>query len=149
MRGQDHKPSIAISHVGICTSNLERSVRFYTEALGFVLEYYVEVGPPFDVLTELPGIKSRVGFFRQDGLRIELIGYDRPGVVGTAERLPMNQVGMTHLSLVVDDIDAVTKRIVTFGGRVYPETQVATPKGQLLFCTDPDGVRVELWQKAQ
>lgn len=47
-------PKLSISHVGICTSNLERSVRFYTEALGFVPEYYVDVGPPFDLLTELP-----------------------------------------------------------------------------------------------
>jgi predicted enzyme related to lactoylglutathione lyase len=141
-------PKLSISHVGICTSNLERSVRFYTEALGFVPEYYVDVGPPFDVLTELPGIKCRVGFFRQDGLRIELSGYDSPGVVGTPERHPMNQLGITHLSLVVDDLDAVTERISKFGGRVHPETKVATLTGELLFCTDPDGVRLELWKKA-
>ena len=106
------------------------------------------MGPPFDVLTELPGIKCRVGFFRQDGLRIELCGYDSPGVVGTPERRPMNQLGITHLSLVVDDLDAVTERISKFGGRVHPETKVATLMGEFLFCTDPDGVRLELWKKA-
>jgi catechol 2,3-dioxygenase-like lactoylglutathione lyase family enzyme len=135
--------------VGLCTSNLERSARFYTEALGFVLEYYVDVGPPFEVLTELPTIRSRVGFFRQEGLRLELAGYDTPDVVGTPERRPMNQLGLTHLSLVVDDIDAVTKRIAALGGHVYPETKVTLPLGQLIFCTDPDGVRIELWQKAE
>jgi predicted enzyme related to lactoylglutathione lyase len=144
-----HHPSITISHVGICTSDLDRSARFYTEALGFALEYYVEVGAPFDSLTELPGIKSRVGFFVQNGLRIELLGYESPAVVGSLERRPMNQVGITHLSLIVKDIRAVTERIVAFGGRVYPKTEVMTPKGRLLFCTDPDGVRIELWQKAE
>lgn len=142
-------PRISVSHVGVCASDLARSVRFYTEALGFVLDYYVDVGAPFDVLTELPGLECRIGFFRQDGLRIELAGYASPDVVGTPERRPMNQVGLTHLSLVVEDIDAVTERIVTFGGRVYPQTKVATPKGRLIFCTDPDGVRIELWQKAE
>ena len=140
---------IAVSHVGICTSDLNRSIRFYTEALHFKFEYCVDVGQPFDVLTELAGIKCRAGFLRQDGLRIEIVGYDTPEVTGTAQRRPMNQLGMTHLSLVVDDIDKVATRIAAFGGQVHAETKVATPKGQLLFCTDPDGVRLELWQKAK
>lgn len=140
---------IAVSHVGICTSDLDRSIRFYTEALRFKFEYCVDVGQPFDVLTELAGLKCRAGFLRQDGLRIELVGYDTPLVSGTAKRRPMNQLGMTHLSLVVDDIDTIATRIVAFGGQVLAETRVATPKGQLLFCTDPDGVRIELWQKAK
>ena len=35
---------IAVSHVGICTSDLNRSIRFYTEALHFKFEYCVDVG---------------------------------------------------------------------------------------------------------
>ncbi|TAL00832.1 MAG: VOC family protein [Rhodospirillaceae bacterium] len=140
-------PTMSFSHIGICISNLERSVRFYTEALGFVLKHYVEGGPPFDVLAEVPEMKIRAGFFERDGVTIELLSYERPGVVGTDERRPMNQLGLTHLSLIVNDIDAVVDRIVKCGGRVLSHTRVKSPVGDMIFCTDPDGVRVELWQR--
>jgi catechol 2,3-dioxygenase-like lactoylglutathione lyase family enzyme len=138
---------ISVSHVGLCTIDLERSVRFYTEALGFALEYYADVGEPFDLLTELPAIRGRAGFFLQDGLRLELLGYERPGVVGTTDRRPMNKVGLTHLSLLVDDLDAVIERIERFGGHVLPQTKLVLPTGDMIFCTDPDGVRIELRQR--
>jgi catechol 2,3-dioxygenase-like lactoylglutathione lyase family enzyme len=141
---------VSVSHVGICISDMQRSARFYTGALGFVEEYYLDVGPPgdaCDVLTELPELSCRVGFFRQDGIRIELCTYEHPDVVGPAERRPMNQLGLTHLSLIVEDIAAVTARIVECGGRVYPQTRITTPKGDMIFCTDPDGIRIELWER--
>jgi len=78
---------------------------------------------------------------------IELLYYDRPGSVGPAERRPMNDFGLTHLALRVDNVDAVIERIVEQGGRAYPHTRVETPLGILVFCTDPDGTRIELWQK--
>jgi predicted enzyme related to lactoylglutathione lyase len=141
-------PTISASHFSICVSNIERSVHFYTEALGFVLDYYVDVGSPFEVLTELPKLKARAGFFRLDGARIELLHYESPAATGSNERRPMNQLGFTHMGLVVDSIDAVADRIVRYGGHVYSETKVKHSKGELVFCTDPDGVRIELWQKA-
>jgi catechol 2,3-dioxygenase-like lactoylglutathione lyase family enzyme len=140
---------IAVSHVGLCTADLERSVRFYTEALGFALEHYADVGEPFDVLAELPAIRGRAGFFLQDGLRLELLGYQNPAVVGPSERRPMNQLGLTHLSLLVDDLDTVVERIERLGGRSLPHTRLSLPTGDMIFCTDPDGVRIELRQRVK
>jgi lactoylglutathione lyase len=142
------RPKTTFSHIALCTSDLERSVRFYTEALGFEVGRYLEVGPPFDLLTELPGLKSRMCFLQRDGVTLELLSYDTPPVVGTAERRPMNQLGLTHISFIVDDLDAAVDRIANCGGRVHSETKTVTPMGALIFCTDPDGVRVELFQSA-
>jgi lactoylglutathione lyase len=142
------KPTVAFSHFSVCASNLEHSARFYTEVLGFALDYYVDVAAPFDTLTELPGIRSRVGFFKHGNILIELLGYEHPTAVGSRERRPMNQIGLTHISFVVDDIDAVTNLIVQYGGRHLAETRVRGPHGEMVFCTDPDGVRIELWQKS-
>jgi lactoylglutathione lyase len=136
-----------ISHIAICTSDLERSARFYTEALGFTHEYYVDFAEPFEILMEVPQVKGRVGLFHRGNFRLELCSYQQPGVHGAPERRPMNQVGLSHVSLVVDDLDAVSERIVALGGRVYPETRMSAPAGDLVFCTDPDGVRLELWRK--
>jgi catechol 2,3-dioxygenase-like lactoylglutathione lyase family enzyme len=135
------------SHIGICISDMQRSTRFYTEALGFVLSHSVEGGPPFDTMTELPELELRASFLKRDGVMIELLQYVRPGAVGSAVRRPMNQLGLTHLSLIVDDITAATDLIERHGGQAFRQTRVASPAGDMMFCTDPDGVRIELWQK--
>lgn len=139
--------NVTVAHIGICTSDLERSARFYTEALGFTLDRYVEIGAPFDGMTEVPGLKGRAGFFQLGAVRIELASYESPGVLGPAERRPMNQLGLTHLSLVVADLEATAASITEHGGHVLRHTRVETPMGPMIFCTDPDGIRLELWQR--
>jgi glyoxylase I family protein len=140
-------PTIAFSHVGICVSDLGRSERFYTQVFGFVLSHTVEAGPPFDILSELPDLKLRASFLKRDGTTIELLYYEHPVAVGLSERRPMNQLGLTHLAFTLDDLSQVADRIVKHGGRVYPQTRVNTRMGDFMFCTDPDGTRIELWQK--
>ena len=140
-------PSITFSHVGICVSDLGRSERFYTQALGFVLNHTVEAGPPFDILSELPNFKLRASFLKREGTMIELLYLEHPVAVGPSERRPMNQLGLTHLAFNLDDLSQAADRIVKHGGRVFPQTRVKTPMGDFMFCTDPDGTRIELWQK--
>lgn len=137
--------NVTIRHVGICTADIERAAKFYTGALGFEpLMEIAEIGPPFDKLIEQPGATLRVQQLRCGDTTIELLGYADTGVEGSAERRAMNQRGLTHMTLVVDDVDAVAARIREHGGLVHPETRVDSPFGPLLFCTDPDGVRIEL-----
>lgn len=142
------KPDMTFSHIGVCVTDLERSTRFYMEALGFVLSHSVEGRPPFDTLAELPGLKLSASFFKRDGVMIELLYYHAPAAVGSTERRPMNQLGLTHLSFVVDDLAAVTDRIAKYGGTVLHPTRISSIIGDMIFCTDPDGVRIELWQKS-
>ncbi len=142
-------PAIAISHIGLCSADLDRSLRFYTEGLGFTLERSIdEIGAPFDQLMELPGSRCRVHYVKLGGVMLELIGYLDGGVTGSAQRRPMNQLGFTHLTLIVGDIKAVAERVVAFGGQLHAETRVDSPFGPIVFCTDPDGVRIELFQAA-
>ena len=56
----------------------------------------------------------------------------------------MNHLGLTHLSLLVDDVDAVAKRAEAHGGTIVPETRDSSPAGDFIFVLDPDGIRVEL-----
>lgn len=137
--------SVNLLHIGICTSDLARAVQFYTEALNFSYERDVgEIGAPFDQLTEMPGTSLRGHHVRLDGLRLELIGYAE--TVGDGERCPMNRLGFTHMTLTVGDIDAVCARILEHGGQVLNHTRIDTPYGPIVFCTDPDGTRIELMQ---
>ncbi len=139
--------SAIIRHIGLCTADIERASRFYREALGFQpLADIFEIGAPFDALIEQPGATLRVQQLKAGDAIIELLGYKDLDVTGSADRCPMNRLGFTHMTLVVDDIDSTVSRICEFGGQVHDETRVDSPFGQILFCTDPDGVRIELMQ---
>ena len=123
------RPAAVFSHFGICTDDFDGSVRFYRELLGFELEYEGDAAEPFDRLTELPGLRIHLGAMSKGNTRIELLSYDHPAPIGERERRAMNQLGMTHMAIAVEDIDAVAARIEDLGGTVYPHTRVEAPDG--------------------
>ncbi len=137
---------LTFSHVGICVSDLERSLRFYCEGLGFELVESYTVGTEFGKLMEVGGeivLQSR--FIMRDAMRLELLRFDSPGFGGPAQRRPMNQLGLTHLSMRVGDVDEVAARIRELGGTVLDHTRCRfdNPDGSssdFVYCTDPDGV---------
>ena len=140
------EPSIRVlSHLGICVSDAERSKRFYCEGLGFRLVTQFTAGNDFGTMMELEGeVDLDSIFLRRDGFSIELLGYRSPKPKGDGKRRPMDQLGLTHLSLVVDDVDAIAQRVVAYGGSIVKGTRIETPGGEFVFCLDPDGVRLEL-----
>src|SRR5208337_1888127 len=63
-------PSLSFSHVGICVADLDRSLRFYCQGLGFELVESHTVGTEFGKLMEVAGnivLQSR--FVARDGVR--------------------------------------------------------------------------------
>jgi catechol 2,3-dioxygenase-like lactoylglutathione lyase family enzyme len=136
------------SHLGICVSDLDRSMRFYCEALGFERAEAHAVGDEFARLMELDGVSVRSQFLRRPGMAIELLQFNAPEVTGDGIRRPMNQLGLTHISVRVDDIDAVAATVEAFGGTVAAETRTTMGLGDaaldFVYCADPDGVRIEL-----
>ncbi|MEI7747323.1 MAG: VOC family protein, partial [Actinomycetota bacterium] len=47
----------AFSHVGVCVSQLERSIAFYRDGLGFSLAERHEIGSQFAALMELDEVE--------------------------------------------------------------------------------------------
>jgi catechol 2,3-dioxygenase-like lactoylglutathione lyase family enzyme len=138
-----------LGHLGICVSDLERSLRFYAEGLGFREVGALDLaGEPSATLLGLPDVSLRARYLERDGARIELLHYPRPGATGTGEARPMNALGLTHLSFRVVDLEAAVRRLVALGGRALAHTRVANPAlgMQAVFVTDPDGTRIELVQ---
>ncbi len=140
--------TVSFSHLGICVSDLERSVRFYCDGLGFEPVASHQVGKEFAAVMELEGVDLDSRMLSRDGMTVELLGYQAPKAFGDGDRRPMNQLGLTHLSLRVDDVDRVAAVIEDFGGTVVGPTRttfdLSGVKLDFLYCTDPDGVRIEL-----
>jgi catechol 2,3-dioxygenase-like lactoylglutathione lyase family enzyme len=139
---------VTVSHVGMCVSDLDRSLRFYCDGLGFELVQSHAVGEQFGRLMEIDGVALRSRFVRRGGVSIELLCFDSPGHVGEPVRRAMNQLGLTHLSLRVDDLDATARTVEEHGGSVLAATRTTFGEGasalDFVYCTDPDGVRIEL-----
>ena len=136
-----------VSHVGICVSDLERSLAFYRDALGFAYESELSVeGEPSQTLLRLAPVKLRAVYLVRDGLRVELLHYAAPGHTGDGEPRAMNRLGLTHLSLRVDDLAAASARLEAHGARILRDTEIDEPRlrAKALFATDPDGTLIEL-----
>jgi catechol 2,3-dioxygenase-like lactoylglutathione lyase family enzyme len=144
--------SLRPSHIGLCVSDLDRSMGFYCGGLGFepATGYDLDSAtvPGLDAALEVRGpAVLRSQMIVLDGLTIELLHYTSPAVEGrpSAHR---NQLGLTHLSFWVDDLAAAADRLVQCGGTILPDTR-QSPGVELVFVADPDGARVELMQTAR
>jgi len=140
-------PSLRPSHVGLCVSDLARSLRFYCDGLGFEQAEGYDLDdatvPGLDKSLEVPGpVVLRSQMITLGPMKIELLHYTSPAVGGvpSARR---NQLGLTHLSFWVDDVDRAAAVLVGLGGTILPDTRQA-PGVELVFLADPDGTRVEL-----
>ena len=136
----------SVSHVGICVSDLERSLRFYCQGLGFTAAERHDIGNEFADTLEVPrDVVLASQFIRREGLSIELLHYESPGATGRPAP-SRNQLGLTHLSFIVPDLDAAAARLEECGGTVVESTRTKGDGIYLLFVADPDGTRVELMQ---
>lgn len=132
------------SHIGLCVSDLAKSMRFYCDGLGFtkIMEY--------DIAEQIPEVDAPCSltstFLEKDGMRLELLSYRQPGVIGTPPTR-RNHLGLTHLSFFAEDIDAAAEELSGFGGTIVDDTRVGLDDSsapQFVFLADPDGNRVEL-----
>jgi catechol 2,3-dioxygenase-like lactoylglutathione lyase family enzyme len=136
-----------LSHHGLCVSDLERALPFYRDGLGFAEVSrlrFTDAGT--QKLLGIPGVVLEAVYLRRDGTTLELLHFPQPGTQLTAAPRPLNQVGLTHLSFLVSDLDGVLAKLRALGATVLEATRLDSQgKGSnAIFVTDPDGTRIEL-----
>lgn len=126
--------------VGLAVEDLDRSRRFYEGLLGF--EYQRQLVPPDEPTARLcqvgPPANLTAVYLQLDGFVLELLRFDRQNPPGRDR--PMNEPGLTHLSVTVDDLAGVVARTPEYGGTVVTGTDM----GAAICVRDPDGQLVEL-----
>jgi lactoylglutathione lyase len=130
------------NHTGHVVTDLERSKQFYQEVFGFKLWY--EISPPDEATAKLicltPPLGVTASYLTLDGFVLELMRYSAPGVTAPFRPRTMNEPGLTHLSISVDDVRASAALVAEYGGELIEESDV----GAALFVRDPDGQLIEL-----
>jgi catechol 2,3-dioxygenase-like lactoylglutathione lyase family enzyme len=134
-----------VNHVGLCVHDLERSRRFYEQLLGFVPDGELRPpdGPTATLLGLEPPLGMRVAYLRLGAFRLELLAYTEREALASRRRT-MDEPGLTHLSVGVDDPAAVAARVADLGGSVVAGTDI----GMAVFVRDPDGQLIELLDTA-
>jgi catechol 2,3-dioxygenase-like lactoylglutathione lyase family enzyme len=130
------------NHTGIVVTDLERSKRFYQDVLGF--QFWFEINPPDEATAKLSSLEPPLGvtasYLILDGFVLEFLHYSAPGAIKPFRARTMDEPGLTHLSIAVDDIYATAQKAVEYGGEIIDDSDI----GAAIFIRDPDGQLLEL-----
>lgn len=134
------------NHVGISVSSLDRSVGFYRD----VMEMDV-VAPPFPLggeeveqVTGLRDLKVQVAVVSKGNLMLELFEFENPVPQKQDPRYPVNNHGITHFGITVDDIDAMWERLTRLGVHFHSPVRQFPGGIRAAYGRDPDGNVFEL-----
>ena len=142
---------VSTDHTGITVSNLERSLEFWRDVLGFEFSHSAhQKGDLAQEITGVDGAEIKLAVLKTPGgHNIELLQYLAPADHKRATLRPCD-VGSVHLALLVNDLDAVLAQIAASGWEAAgkPQTLNTGPNAgkRVVYVRDPDGTTIELMQ---
>ena len=141
-----------IHHTGLTVADMDRSLRFWRDAMGMEVVFQQEkAGGYLEAIVGEPGAHVLMTHlaFGGEGQRIELFQYLAPS--GGQHRLRPADVGFAHVCVVCDDLDERLERLIAAGGTPFSEpVDVDTgvnKGGRSVYLRDPDGHVVELFER--
>jgi len=141
---------LAVDHTGITVSNLERSLDFWRDVLGFELSHQAhQKGDLAEQITGVTGAEILIAVVKAPGHKIELLEYRAPADRKQVEFRPCD-VGSVHVALTVDNLDAVLETIAASGWKAVgtPQTLATGPNAgkRVIYVRDPDGTTIEFME---
>src|ERR1044072_8269816 len=141
---------IAADHTGITVANLERSLAFWRDVLGFELSHRPHhTGDLAAEVAGVPGAEIAIAVLKGYGHKIELLEYLSPADRKRVDVRPCD-VGSLHVAFTVDNLDAVLNAIAASGWTPAgkPQTLKSGPNAgkRVVYVRDPDGTIIEFMQ---
>src|SRR5712692_6280162 len=115
---------MAADHTGITVTNLERSLAFWRDVLGFELSRRAhQTGEMASEITGVPGAEISLAVVKAPGgPKIELLEYLAPPTRKHVDLKPCD-VGSAHVAFTVDNLDAVLTTITASGWKAAGKPQ--------------------------
>jgi catechol 2,3-dioxygenase-like lactoylglutathione lyase family enzyme len=141
---------VTADHTGFTVSNLEQSLAFWRDVLGFELSHRAhQTGELAAEITGVPGAEISLAVLRAPGHKIELLEYLAPPERKRVEPRPCD-VGSVHVALTVDNLDAILNTIAASGWKAAgePQSLKSGPNAgrRVVYVRDPDGTTIEFMQ---
>lgn len=135
-----------IRHIGIVVNNLEESLRFYVDLLGFKIKTRKQESGRYldDILARKKASVITVKMVLPRAKQmVELIFFHSPAA--RKRTLKINDIGPTHLALTVTDVQPEYKRLKA-AGVCFNSAPKTSPDGyaKVAFCRAPEGTFIEL-----
>ena len=154
----------AVSHVGFNVRDIEKSIKFYCDMLGCTKKFTLTYG---DMVADIKKENKALG--KKDPLYLSVLAkqsdrkwsvylqlpgcdsfielFDQMGVKKRKAATNMD-MGFTHFSLEVNDIQAFRQNIINRGGREYLDTDIklGLEKTWQMWMHDPDGNLFEVME---
>lgn len=124
-----------VLHAGISVYNMDESVTWYKENLGFKIlkeDGYV-----------LP-LKAKIVFLEKDGFQIELFEYEDPKKIPEERLMPntdLQTVGTKHIAFETDNMASLKNDFIKNGVDIAHE--VCMEGNSVMFIRDCNGVLIE------
>ena len=157
----------AVGSVGITVSNMDRSVKFFSQALGFKKMSDVELqGADYENLEGIYGLHMRVVRMQLGDEYIDLTDYLTSGGRSIPADAKSNDLIFQHIAVVVSDMDKAYQQLrkhmveyVSTEPQTLPASNPAAAGIKAFYFHDPDMHNIELiyfpkgkgqakWQKA-
>jgi len=134
-----------IRHTGIVVVDIDKSLYFYRDLLGFqVAKQMEEAGDYIDNISSLRNVKvTTVKLTSPSGQMIELLKYhSHPAEQKMRE---ICEIGISHIAFTVDDLDIEYETLKNKGIQFNSPPQLS-PDGyaKVTFCRAPEGTLIEL-----
>ena len=139
-----------VTHIGICVRDMEKSLAFYCDALGMKV-----LGDRATDPTEggrLHNYKHRrstrrwVSLGYGEGATPTLTLTSHPGEEPDGQAIQLDQVGISHLSFGVKDVQSLADELASKGIELAgPKEAFINAKGEMnsIYVLDPDGILVQ------
>jgi len=144
---------IAADHTGFTVINIERSLTFWRDVLGFELSHRAHhTGDLACEVTGVPGADISLAVLKAPGHKMELLEYHAPPERKRVNLRPCD-VGSVHVAFIVENLDAILSAIAASGWRTAgnPQTLKTGPNAgrRVVYVRDPDGTTIELMQPSK
>lgn len=141
---------VALDHTGFTVTDLEHSLVFWRDVLGFELSHRAHQGGAMaEQITGVPGAEISLAVLRGPGHKIELLQYHGPPDRVKAAARPCDS-GFIHLALTVEHLEVLLTRMSDFGWTAAGEPQLLTagPNAgkRVVYVRDGNGATIELME---
>ena len=141
-----------VDAVGITVREMNRSVKFYSEILGFKKVSDMELyGTDYEKLQGIFGLRMRIVRMQLGDEFIELTDYLTSGGRSIPEDAKSNDLFFQHIAIVVSDMDKAYEQLhkrmvmqVSTGPQTIPASNVAAAGVKAFYFHDPDMHNLEL-----